>query len=137
MGKRGEVCYTKATEEGTMAEDDTITFEYPGALDEFGVIDGRELAKRLIDDAFSLLVPYAKGCRECSISLFTGFANPVILGAVQEEILKGRVCSYKGDTKEENTKFFEAHRDKTQAVTDAALDAGVEARAGAVREHHH
>lgn len=117
-------------------EKDTINFKYKASPDKHGVIDGRVLAAKLIDDAFSLLVPYAKGCRECSISLFTGVGNRVILNLVRQTNLNGRMCSYFGKDDHESKRFFELHRDESQSVTDELVEAGITARsAGAAHEH--
>ncbi len=48
---------------------------------EDGVIDGRELARGLIENAFELLVPYVDGCPACADALFTVLANEALAAA--------------------------------------------------------
>jgi hypothetical protein len=123
-------------EDDAEKEKDTINLKYEASPDKHGVIDGRVLAAKLIEDAFILLVPYAKGCRECSISLFTGIGNRMILNLVKQTNLNGRICSYFGKDDHESKRFFELHRDESQAVTDELLEAGVSARSAGARHEH-
>ena len=123
-------------EDDAEKERDTIKFKYDASPDKHGVIDGRVLAAKLIEDAFCLLVPYAKGCRACSISLFTGVGNRVIYDLVEKKILNGRICSYFGKDNHESKGLFELHRDESQAVTDELLEAGVSARSAEARHEH-
>jgi hypothetical protein len=60
----------------------------------------------------------------------------VIYRLVNDPVLQGRVCSYKGQTEEPKKQFFEAHRDGTQGRTDELLEAGVSAREAAARHEH-
>jgi len=46
------------------------------------------------------------------------------------------MCSYNGETQEEKLKFFEAHRDTTEAMTDEILEVGMAAREAAGQHHH-
>ena len=109
-----------------MAEYDkgVITFDYEATPDEDGVIDGRKLALELMRDAFSLLVPYAKGCRRCVVSLFIGVGNHAIAGELAERPLLGRMCSTKGETEEERTANFNLHREKNKPDTLELLAEG-------------
>lgn len=52
--------------------------------DEYGVHDGRELARQLIADAYKLLVPYANACPECTDSLFAAIARQVSQSVQQQ-----------------------------------------------------
>ena len=118
------------------ADEEQIVFRYEAQPDKHGVIDGRELAAKLMEDAFSLLVPYAKGCGACAISLFTGIGDRVIFELLNERRVKELICSYNGETEEEKIKFFEAHRDATEDVTDEILKVGMAVREAAGQHHH-
>ena len=52
-----------------------ITIVQRAEPDEFGICDGRDLARVLIAHAFSLIVPYARGCPDCANMLFCAIAN--------------------------------------------------------------
>src|SRR5215468_10310112 len=80
------------------ADEEHAVFRYEASPDRHGVIDGRELAAKLMEDAFSLLVPYAKNCRACAISLFTGLGDRVIFELLNERRVKELICSYSGET---------------------------------------
>ena len=52
-----------------------ITIVQRAEPDEFGICDGRDLARALIAHAFSLIVPYAQGCPRCADMIFSAIAN--------------------------------------------------------------
>ncbi len=62
-----------------------IELGYASEPDEYGIHDGRELARQLIADAYKLLIPYANACSDCTDSLFSAVAGKVM----QSERQKG------------------------------------------------
>jgi hypothetical protein len=61
-----------STEEG-----EVIELGYISERDEYGVHDGRELARQLIADAYRLLVPYVNACPVCADNLFLAISSQV------------------------------------------------------------
>jgi hypothetical protein len=55
--------------------------------DASGVVNGLDLAREMISDAYKLLAPYVKACAACTDDLFTAIANEEIakLHAQREE----------------------------------------------------
>lgn len=54
-----------------------IELGYVSDRDEYGVHDGRDLARQLITDAYKLLVPYVNACPECAEGLLAAIAKQV------------------------------------------------------------
>jgi hypothetical protein len=54
-----------------------IELGYVSDRDEYGIHDGRDLARQLIADAYKLLVPYVNACPVCADNLFTAIAGQV------------------------------------------------------------
>ena len=59
-----------ATLNGASAvEQAMIELGYDSDPDEFGIHDGRQLARQLIADAYRLLIPYVNACPICAADL--------------------------------------------------------------------
>jgi len=117
-----------------------IELNYDIEPDKNRVIDGRILAAKLIDDAYSLLIPYAAGCPQCTDELFTAISNIVLEQRVVEQdeeafLESGRYfCA--ADTKEEQDTLFEKHRiDTVQMTSDFIKE--TRARYGSIENHPH
>ena len=54
-----------------------IELGYDSDPDEFGIHDGRELARQLIADAYRLLIPYANACPACAGDLLRAVSERV------------------------------------------------------------
>jgi hypothetical protein len=54
-----------------------IELGYESNPDEFGVHDGRKLARQLIADAYRLLIPYANACPTCAEELLRTLSGQV------------------------------------------------------------
>lgn len=55
-----------------------IELGYVSEPDEYGIHDGRDLARQLIADAYKLLIPYASACSDCTEVLFSAVARHVM-----------------------------------------------------------
>jgi len=68
-----------ANQRGSDGEGMTVVeLEFDVSADEDGVISGLELARKMIRDAYKLLVPYVNACPACADSLFGAMANAEI-----------------------------------------------------------
>jgi hypothetical protein len=54
-----------------------IELGYVSDHDEYGVHDGRKLARQLIADAYKMLIPYA-ACPQCADALFAAISGQAI-----------------------------------------------------------
>ena len=54
-----------------------IELGYDSAPDEFGIHDGRQLARQLIADAYRLLIPYVNACPSCAADLLRAISVQV------------------------------------------------------------
>jgi hypothetical protein len=54
-----------------------IELGYDSDPDEYGIHDGRELARQLVADAYRLLIPYVNACPDCTGNLLTAICNQV------------------------------------------------------------
>ena len=54
-----------------------IDLGYDSRPDEYGIHDGRELARQLVADAYRLLIPYVNACPDCAGSLLTAICDQV------------------------------------------------------------
>jgi hypothetical protein len=54
-----------------------IELGYDSHPDEYGIHDGRELARQLVADAYRLLIPYVNACPACAGSLLTVICSQV------------------------------------------------------------
>jgi hypothetical protein len=60
-----------------------IELGYDSEPDEYGIHDGRDLARQLVADAYRLLIPYANACPDCAGALLG-----VICAQVAEAVRK-------------------------------------------------
>lgn len=65
-----------------------IELGYVSDPDEFGIHDGRDLARQLVADAYRLLIPYVNACPDCAANLLA-----VISGQVAESVRKEGMAS--------------------------------------------
>jgi hypothetical protein len=61
-----------------------IELGYDSKPDEYGIHDGRDLARQLIADAYKLLIPYGRGCSDCTDHLFSAVARQAMQEARQQ-----------------------------------------------------
>jgi hypothetical protein len=54
-----------------------IELGYESDPDEFGIHDGRKLARQLIADAYRLLIPYVNACPTCAEELLRALSGQV------------------------------------------------------------
>ena len=66
-----------------------LEFTYAVTPDEHGAVDGRDLARQLIGNAYRLLVPYVAACPACADNLFTAIANQTIEAIHDDTRAKG------------------------------------------------
>ena len=95
-----------------------MQLEYTIYKDEYGIFDGRDLARDLINDAVKLLLPYAKGCPACTDDLFSVIANEVLAQTHSENNhgntpYAGLVMGAHSNLKERD-EAFDAHRHHTE-----------------------
>jgi hypothetical protein len=55
-----------------------IELGYVSEHDEYGIHDGRKLARQLIADAYKMLIPYANACPHCAEDLFAAVSGQAI-----------------------------------------------------------
>ena len=55
-----------------------IELGYDSDPDEYGVHDGRAVARQLIADAYRLLIPYANACPDCAENLLGAISAQVV-----------------------------------------------------------
>lgn len=67
----------------------TIQISFNVLPDKHGVVDGRELARQMLAQAYLLLVPYATGCYGCASNLFSVLANRAIDDMQKERTTNG------------------------------------------------
>jgi len=98
---------------------------YDARLDEYGVYDGRDIARELIRDAVKFLVPYAGECPACTGDLFSVIANEVLeelspnVGEASRMVESYRLTGHKDA--EEGAEAFVEHMRQTEAKTKALL----------------
>jgi hypothetical protein len=54
-----------------------IELGYVSDPDEYGIHDGRDLARQLVADAYRLLIPYVNDCPTCAADLLKVIADQV------------------------------------------------------------
>ncbi len=85
------------------------------------------MAKQLINDAYKLLVPYAKACPACSDHLFTAVVDEVlndIHGEAEEKDSLSALALYLIESGEEKKRAMEKHLERHQARTVQLLKMG-------------
>jgi hypothetical protein len=101
-----------------------IEIDYDIEPDEYGVYDGRDVAAKMIRDAYRLLAPYVNHCPACTDKLFSVIANKMIdaehCGKTEEGELYDFIMLMIGG--EVVFELFEEHRLATNDVTRALLD---------------
>ena len=55
-----------------------VELDFDVEPDANGIIDGRELARGMIEAAYALLAPYVNACPACTDALFSAVANGAI-----------------------------------------------------------
>lgn len=64
--------------------------------DENDIIDGRDLARAMVQTAYRLLIPYVNDCPACSDALFTAVANDAI-EEIHQDGQRGRIMNVQGE----------------------------------------
>jgi hypothetical protein len=54
-----------------------IELGYISDADEYGIHDGRDLARQLVADAYRLLIPYVNACPACAANLLAAVSTQV------------------------------------------------------------
>jgi len=100
-----------------------LELTYTVEPDEHGVIDGRDLARQMIGNAYRLLVPYVSACPACADNLFTAIANQALDAMHEDARAKGKLAGFfysvrpPGPERDEGEKaHLAAARDKTVAL---------------------
>lgn len=115
-----------------------IELSYNIAPDAHKVIDGRDLAKALISDAYRFLIAYANGCPACTNGLFSAIANEAIdeeWAHMEDGRLRPGAFFCTAQSAEERAEFFTAHKEATKARTVALLEKGEENNSSAAHAH--
>ena len=71
-----------------------LELTYTVEPDEHGVIDGRDLARQMIGNAYRLLVPYVSACPACADNLFTAIANQALDAMHEDARAKGKLAGF-------------------------------------------
>lgn len=99
-----------------------IELSFEVAPDEGGTIDGRELARHMIESAVALLVPYANKCPACTDALFSAIANAALRKA-HAEGLEGVLLTQGEPGTPERTRAEARHLAAAKESTRALIEA--------------
>jgi hypothetical protein len=83
-----------------------IELGYDSVPDEFGIHDGRRLARQLVADAYRLLIPYANACPTCTADLL--------------QVISAQVASEVGEKGMTSIVFWDARRGLDKAAAAAS-----------------